>query len=66
MSIAAGALLLAWALDAAFGEPRSAWHPVAWFGRLMAPLGQRLTALGPRLALVAGTAAARPSRSTSS
>ena len=57
MSIAAGALLLAWALDAAFGEPRSAWHPVAWFGRLMAPLGQRLTALGPRLALVAGTAA---------
>lgn len=55
--LAAGAVLLAWALDAAFGEPRSAWHPVAWFGRLMAPLGQRLTALGPRPALMAGTAA---------
>ncbi|MFT3816123.1 MAG: adenosylcobinamide-phosphate synthase CbiB [Rubrivivax sp.] len=55
--IAAAAVLLAWALDAAFGEPRSAWHPVAWFGRSMAPLGQRLTALGPRLAFAAGAAA---------
>jgi adenosylcobinamide-phosphate synthase len=51
------ALLLAWALDAAFGEPRNAWHPVAWFGRLMAPLGRRLTAWPARTALWAGVIA---------
>jgi len=33
---------LAWAIDARFGEPRDAWHPVAWLGRLLAPLGRRL------------------------
>ena len=36
------ALLLAWTLDAAFGEPPNAVHPVAWLGRLLGPLGQRL------------------------
>ena len=36
------ALGLAWALDAAFGEPRNAWHPVAWLGRWLGPLGEWL------------------------
>ena len=33
---------LAWAIDARFGEPRDAWHPVAWLGRLLAPVGRQL------------------------
>jgi len=33
---------LAWAIDARFGEPRDAWHPVAWLGRLLAPVGRWL------------------------
>jgi adenosylcobinamide-phosphate synthase len=37
------ALLLAWALDLRFGEPRSAWHPVAWLGSLLAPFGRALS-----------------------
>jgi adenosylcobinamide-phosphate synthase len=36
------ALLPAWALDLCFGEPRSAWHPVAWLGSPLAPLGRVL------------------------
>ncbi len=36
------ALLIAWTLDAAFGEPPNAVHPVAWLGRLLGPIGQRL------------------------
>ncbi|HMN55703.1 MAG TPA: adenosylcobinamide-phosphate synthase CbiB [Ottowia sp.] len=50
----AAALALAWALDARFGEPRDAWHPVAWFGRVAAPCGRRLLSLPPRWALMAG------------
>ncbi len=50
-------MLLAWVLDARFGEPPNAWHPVAWFGRLVAPLGPRLVALRPALALGAGACA---------
>ena len=37
------ALLLAWALDLCFGEPRSAWHPVAWLGSVLTPLGRFLS-----------------------
>jgi adenosylcobinamide-phosphate synthase len=55
--LGAAAIVLAWALDAAFGEPRSAWHPVAWFGRALAPLGRWLPALPPRPAFAAGAAA---------
>ncbi len=51
------ALALAWALDAVLGEPRNAWHPVAWFGRLMGPVGQRLVALPPRAAFIGGALA---------
>jgi adenosylcobinamide-phosphate synthase len=54
---AALALLLAALLDRAFGEPRDAWHPVAWFGHACAPLGPVLLRLRPAAALVAGAAA---------
>lgn len=36
------ALLLAWLWDAVLGEPPNVWHPVAWLGRLLKPLGERL------------------------
>lgn len=52
--VAALALLLAWAIDHRFGEPRSALHPVAGFGRLAGPLGRRARALAPAPAFVAG------------
>ncbi|HET7793251.1 MAG TPA: adenosylcobinamide-phosphate synthase CbiB [Rhizobacter sp.] len=48
------ALLLAWALDALFGEPRNALHPVAWLGKLLWPLGCRLRVLAPTPAFWAG------------
>jgi adenosylcobinamide-phosphate synthase len=53
---ASGALLLAWTADRLFGEPRSAWHPVAWFGHLAAPLGLHARTLAPPAALAAGIA----------
>lgn len=55
--LGAAAILLAWALDRRFGEPANRWHPVAWFGRLMAPLGRRLAALRSWAALAGGAAA---------
>ncbi|MGY4829579.1 adenosylcobinamide-phosphate synthase CbiB [Sphaerotilaceae bacterium SBD11-9] len=48
------ALLLAWALDALFGEPRDALHPVAWLGKLLWPLGCRLRVLAPTPAFWGG------------
>lgn len=53
----AAALLLAWLLDAAFGEPRNAWHPVAWLGRLLGPCGRWLSSLRPAPAFVGGALA---------
>ncbi|MFT4931411.1 MAG: adenosylcobinamide-phosphate synthase, partial [Natronomonas sp.] len=35
---AAGAVVLALVLDLGVGEPRDTFHPVAWFGRLVAPI----------------------------
>lgn len=52
--LATATLLLAATLDRAFGEPRNAWHPVAWFGRAVQPLGQVLLRLPPRAALLGG------------
>ncbi|MEK8052563.1 adenosylcobinamide-phosphate synthase CbiB [Ideonella sp. DXS22W] len=40
----AAALALAAALDWRFGEPRNAWHPVAWLGTAAGALGRRLPA----------------------
>lgn len=48
------AVPLAWMLDAAFGEPRDALHPVAWLGRAVAPAGRWLRAQKPFLAFVGG------------
>lgn len=50
----AGALAVAWVLDARWGEPRSAWHPVAWFGRIWSPVGHALLRLRPAAAFAAG------------
>ena len=49
------ALLLAWVLDALFGEPPNAWHPVAWLGGVLWPLGCRLRMLPPNTAFWGGT-----------
>ena len=48
------ALLLAWALDLCFGEPRNAWHPVAWLGSLLAPLGRAALRCSAAWAFVGG------------
>lgn len=59
---AAGAILalavpLAWLLDARFGEPANAWHPVAWIGRLLTGLGRRLRGRPPMPAFIGGALA---------
>ena len=51
------ALPLAWALDLCFGEPRSAWHPVAWLGSLLAPVGRSLLRCSAAWAFVGGALA---------
>lgn len=48
------AVPLAWAIDARFGEPRDAWHPVAWLGRTFAPAGHWLRDLSAAPAFVGG------------
>ena len=55
--LAALALPLAWGLDACFGEPADRWHPVAWLGGALAPLGRWLCTLRPALAFGGGAAA---------
>ncbi|CAN5173610.1 adenosylcobinamide-phosphate synthase CbiB [soil metagenome] len=55
--VLAAAVPLAWALDARFSEPRDAWHPVAWFGSALAPVGQALKRLGPAAAFIGGALA---------
>jgi adenosylcobinamide-phosphate synthase len=47
-------LLLAWALDALLGEPREAFRPVAWLGKLLWPLGCRLRVMPPTAAFWGG------------
>ena len=53
--LGAGAVGLALALDAAVGEPPTSAHPVAWFGRCVAPLDRAWDR--PRLVGLAGTVA---------
>jgi adenosylcobinamide-phosphate synthase len=48
------AVALAWTIDALFGEPRDAWHPVAWLGRVLGPLGRRLRAWPAHAAFAGG------------
>jgi len=50
----ATALTLAVAWDHWFGEPRDAWHPVAWLGRALRPVGHWLRGLGPMAGFVGG------------
>jgi adenosylcobinamide-phosphate synthase len=49
-------LLGAVALDLVFGEPRNAWHPVAWTGRWLAWVFTRAPREGRAAPLVAGSA----------
>ncbi len=56
-ALLAAALLLAWAWDAALGEPRNALHPVAWLGRVLGALGRGLLRLPPAAALAGGALA---------
>ncbi len=51
------ALLLAWALDLCFGEPRSAWHPVARLGLLLTPIGRVLSGGSAAWAFIGGALA---------
>lgn len=48
------ALLFAWAWDRWLGEPPNRFHPVAWLGLLLGPLGQGLLRLAPLPAFAAG------------
>ena len=50
-------LVLAWALDAAFGEPPNALHPVAWLGWVLGPLGRMLSRWPAGPAFVGGAVA---------
>ena len=51
------ALLIAWMLDACFGEPPNALHPVAWLGRVLGPVGRRLSSWSALPAFVGGALA---------
>ncbi len=50
------ALLLALALDLAFGDPPNRYHPVAWLGRLLEAGRRRLCHGSPAFLLVVGAA----------
>lgn len=41
-------MLVALALDLAFGEPRPAWHPVVWMGRALDAMGRRIAPVRDR------------------
>lgn len=51
------ALLMAWTLDACFGEPPNAVHPVAWLGRGLGPVGRRLSSWSAVPAFLGGALA---------
>lgn len=56
-SVPALSMLVALAVDRAFGEPSSRWHPVVAMGRYLGALGPRLWALPPSTARLAGAMA---------
>jgi len=47
-AMAAIALLTAFAVDRAFGEPATRWHPVGWMGRYLGWIGGRIAPRQPR------------------
>ena len=51
------ALALAVVCDRWFGEPRDAWHPVAWFGCALRPVGMWLRSLRAATAFAGGALA---------
>jgi adenosylcobinamide-phosphate synthase len=57
VTIALPALLLAWTLDLLFGEPPNRWHPVAALGRVLGPVGRRISAWRAGPGFAAGTVA---------
>ncbi|MGM9489096.1 adenosylcobinamide-phosphate synthase CbiB [Ideonella sp. YS5] len=57
MTSAMAALLLAWTLDLLFGEPPNRWHPVAALGRVLGPVGRRISTWRPAPAFAAGAIA---------
>jgi adenosylcobinamide-phosphate synthase len=53
---AVAVVLLAVAIDVAFGDPPNRWHPVAWIGRALAAGRERLCHGAPTALFVAGGA----------
>jgi adenosylcobinamide-phosphate synthase len=53
---AVAVVLLAVAIDLAFGDPPNRWHPVAWIGRALSTGRERLCHGSPTLLFVAGGA----------
>jgi adenosylcobinamide-phosphate synthase len=51
------AVPMAFVIDAAFGEPRNAWHPVAWFGHAVSGIGRSMWSLRPGAAFACGALA---------
>jgi adenosylcobinamide-phosphate synthase len=47
-SLAAIALLTAFVVDRAFGEPATRWHPVGWMGRYLGWIGGRIAPREPQ------------------
>jgi adenosylcobinamide-phosphate synthase len=56
-AILCGGLALAWLLDAAFGEPANRWHPVAWLGQVLGPIGRFARSRQPAPAFALGALA---------
>ena len=53
---AVGVVLLAVAIDLAFGDPPDRWHPVAWIGRALSAGRERLCDGSPTVLFVSGGA----------
>ncbi|MBB5204843.1 adenosylcobinamide-phosphate synthase [Inhella inkyongensis] len=53
--VLAATLALTWALDQFVPEPPNRFHPVAWLGALVGPIGRWLCARPAALALIGGT-----------
>jgi adenosylcobinamide-phosphate synthase len=50
-------LAAAWLVDALCGEPPQRWHPVAWLGRVLGPVGNVARACAPAAAFTLGALA---------
>jgi adenosylcobinamide-phosphate synthase len=56
-ALLSSSVAVAWLLDAVFGEPASRWHPVAWLGRVLGPVGHVARACAPAAAFTLGALA---------